>query len=167
MIDIDQRAADAVRLQLPATLLVRRPPDFPDLDLDLLELVLDKIDANPEIHDQQVYAGRGECGTAYCVAGWVTEMTKPVGWEFDWDARFMISIGALRYEAESFHITDGKGDDRSIAGYAQEQLGLSEREAVLLFASENTRPQLRRMFEVLRAGYTLTPTVAVAIRNTV
>src|SRR5690242_14729301 len=35
----------------------------------ILEREIERLRANPELYDQKIYARRGECGTACCIAG--------------------------------------------------------------------------------------------------
>lgn len=69
--------------------------------------------------------GRSECGTAYCVAGYVTQMMKGHDW----------LLGTTR--------------ESSISGTAQEVLGLTETEAEALFDGHNTLADIEYVTETL------------------
>lgn len=69
------------------------------LNLDLLVQVRDTIAANPDLHNQNYYAARGECGTTRCVAGWATylsgtydERTEHEDREYNADAARLLGL---------------------------------------------------------------------------
>lgn len=135
----------------------------PRPNLPLLRKVLSHIDAHPEEWVQQVYAVRGEtlrrvtdlrnsasgqalampvCGTAFCIAGHAVVMA---GHDIDWDSHGRADSAAMT--ASGDYIED----------VAKAELGLTDAEAVRLFAGPNTREDVQRYAErvAARAGEVL------------
>lgn len=52
------------------TELVPRPAIPPAFGKETAQWILDKIRAEPELHDQTSFLHRTECGTTRCIAGW-------------------------------------------------------------------------------------------------
>lgn len=77
----------------------------PTPNLPLLRAVLAQIDAHPERWNQKDYATRGECGTAFCVAGWAVHLTHPTE-----------ELGLSRYEADRlFRSSNSRGEVQYLA----------------------------------------------------
>lgn len=112
---------------------------------DLLMQVREKIVNEPEKHEQSRWARAfsdprkgGDCGTAYCVAGWAAVLD---GQKLAW-----IAFGDF-WEASV--LIGGVG----ISPYAMETLGLSMNEARRLFAGDNPRTHVLSMLDrLIEAG---------------
>jgi len=115
-------------------------------NVDLLMQVREKIVNEPERHFQGSWARAesdpredGECGTAYCVAGWAAVLD---GQELDWQ---LGDWGG--WDAD--YLADGKG----IWSYAQKALGLGAIERAILFAGGNSRQRVLSMLDrLIEAG---------------
>lgn len=109
---------------------------------DLLMQVREQIVTEPETHRQGVWAVAqsdprkgGDCGTAYCVAGWAAVLD---GQQLDWD-----EIGNGEWDASL--IVGGA----LISDHAQDALGLTYTEQCQLFRGDNTRPEVLAMLDKL------------------
>lgn len=115
-------------------------------NVDLLMQVREKIQTEPERHYQGLWAreiidpARGECGTAYCVAGWAAFLS---GEELHW-----IDFGKAR-QAEALLRRDEYGDPIYISNYARDALGLDRDEAIRLFAGGNKRDAVLKALDLL------------------
>lgn len=116
---------------------------------DLLMQVREKIVNEPEKHHQGEWAVAqsdpskgGDCGTAYCVAGWATVLD---GQSLEW-------ADAGDGEWDASHTTAGE----PIWGYAQAALGLADQERGRLFRGSNERfvvlDMLDRLIEAGKNG---------------
>lgn len=126
----------------------------PTPNLPLLRAVLAQIDAHPERWNQKDYATRGECGTAFCVAGWAVHLTHPTA-EFLWHEMTCDceDCSAGRFTEAASRLSDS----RSIDQLATEELGLTRYEAGRLFRSSNSRSEIQHQVEQIaaRAGESL------------
>lgn len=115
-------------------------------NVDLLMQVREKIVNEPEKHNQGSWATAqsdpregGDCGTAYCVAGWAAVLD---GQELDWQC------GSIGWMASWL-----AGMDRAIDTHARIVLGLTENEAFRLFLAENRRDDVLDMLDrLIEAG---------------
>lgn len=107
---------------------------------DLLQRTLAHIEAHPEEWDQEKWAQRTDCGTAYCFAGTAVHLADP----------------QLTPYFEGFDVTgfmqQPNGTKLHIPGLARKLLGLAEDEGHVLFDQENELGDLRRMVGNLIAG---------------
>lgn len=113
---------------------------------DLLMQVREKIVSEPEKHRQASWAFSkddprkgGDCGTAYCVAGWAAVLD---GQKLDWT-----ETGTGAWDA-SFTIGGAM-----ISEHAQDVLGLTYGEQSQLFRGSNTRSAVLAMLDrLIEAG---------------
>lgn len=113
---------------------------------DLLMQVREKIVNEPEKHHQGAWAVAqsdprkdGECGTAYCVAGWAAVLD---GQQLDWD-----EAGDGTWDAS--YTTTGA----MVGVYAQDVLGLTNDERRTLFRGHNERGEVLDMLDrLIEAG---------------
>lgn len=109
--------------------------------------VREKIETEPEAHDQRTWATAqsdpresGDCGTAYCVAGWAAVLDgQKLEWEENedgfWEALFL------------------EDSPVSIRLYAAQALGLTRPEGGALFAGHHSRGQvLAHLDALIEAG---------------
>lgn len=92
-------------------------PDLPELNADMLHRVADAIEAQPENYNQNEYAEVSDCGTRCCIAGWAARLDPRLDWDGEPLSRRGVTPGAVHR-----------------AG--QRALGLSEREAAVLFDAD-------------------------------
>lgn len=111
-------------------------------NIEKLEAVLNQIKAHPESHNQEVWAEKTECGTAYCMAGWAVALA---GYEFDWHSDGTTSSVITERTATSTHY-------ELIEEVATVVLGLDFCDAVELFHSLNTVDDLELMVKNLSNG---------------
>lgn len=95
---------------------------MPEINVPLLDKVLSHLIAHPDEWQQQSWARRSACGTAYCVAGHVAVMT---GHDVDW-GHDTFGSPALTTAGELIPVV------------AQRELGLTDVQRSLLFAGTNT-----------------------------
>lgn len=115
-------------------------------NVDLLMQVREKIVNEPEKHFQGSWARAesdpregGDCGTAYCVAGWAAVLD---GQELDWQ---LGDWGG--WEADFLK------NNRSIWRHAQQALGIGPVEEDILFAGDNSRERVLSMLDrLIEAG---------------
>jgi len=99
---------------------------------ELLEKTMQFILDHPEQHDQSAW-----CGTPQCFAGWAATLTgwaKVAGWDV--------------------YVRRGDREER-VSVVAAEELGLTEREANVLFNGGNDVSELQMMVKDLLNGDTL------------
>jgi hypothetical protein len=121
----------------------------------LLERVLAQIEAAPAQWDQGNYASQtdlanGECGTAYCFAGWAVALTYPAAkfaftdtqshWPTDRTATTVV-LNPAEFTGPAV-----------IDAVARDLLGISDKTAEVLFEGGNSLDDLRRMVADLVAG---------------
>jgi hypothetical protein len=111
-------------------------------NIEKLEAVLDHIKMHPESHNQEVWAEKTECGTAYCMAGWAVALA---GYEFCWRSDGTTSSVITERTATSTHC-------ELIEEIATAVLGLDFRDADDLFHSLNTVDDLELMVKNLSNG---------------
>lgn len=115
-------------------------------NVDLLMQVREKIVSEPEKHYQGQWARAasdprkgGDCGTAYCVAGWAAVLD---GQQLDWYGE-----GGV-YAAYNLAARDEYGGPISISRYARQALGLEYWEDTL-FSDTNTRERVLAAMDLL------------------
>lgn len=116
-------------------------------NVDLLMQVREKIVNEPEKHDQMSWARAlsdprkgGDCGTAYCVAGWAAVLD---GQEMSW------AFSPHANEWRSPYLANGQ----AVWRYAQEALGLDSSEEGTLFDGDNSRESVLDMLDrLIEAG---------------
>lgn len=143
-------------------------------NLPLMNKVMDKIEAEPDLHDQGVWSTfrtkirtqpsmpfdmtavelgvtPPTCGTAYCFAG---HAVYEAGHEILYAvADYRYDENDKKYEVE-FDATK-TGDGRSIKDVAGQELGLDDTEMAILFAPDRTRYQLRELVDAANNGESL------------
>jgi hypothetical protein len=112
---------------------VSAPENTPTLNIDLAEKVLAQITEHPELHDQQYYGMRRDCGTTHCVAGWAIALSPGVEFTWrPWDDGFEIDGVSL----PDYGVTDPEVAGRELLGLDLEAaehlfLDLDESEAIV------------------------------------
>jgi hypothetical protein len=102
---------------------------MPEVNHAEIENIIGYIEAHPEEWNQQDYASRYECQTAYCVAG---HACVRAGYTFQWeDGRTWAT-----------HLDDGH---TPISHRARQLLGLTDDQAITLFQASNTIDDLKRI----------------------
>lgn len=127
-------------LELDPEMLQAAPANIP-----LLRSILQQIDRDPSSWDQTAWGVRTDCGTAYCIAGHACVMTnRHVRWEQD---KYDLSVFYAQFTV----------DGRDIEDAASDALGLTQREADLLFDAYRSREQIQVIAEHIarRSGETL------------
>jgi hypothetical protein len=109
----------------------RGDPEGDDVtpNVPLLRQTMDHILAHPDLHRQNAWAIRTDCGTAYCFAGWACALS---GLRVD-----QRDFG--RYDGRAVHVTDG----RYIEIAARDLLGLDPLSAAHMFDADNTTADLK------------------------
>jgi len=130
---------------------VTEKPDLPERNVALLQETMAKIELNPELHDQSVWAN--VCGTAFCYAGHAAILAgaevprgKAIADGHWWcvNPETLESTGKTSMEL--------RGDDVQVDVFAARKLGLTEAEAGWLFDATRTRVELRLLVDALCAG---------------
>lgn len=113
----------------------------PVRNIPLLRKTLEHIEAHPEEHNQEFWALKTPCGTAFCFAGHAVQLA---GYEIDWGstdfgqpevhAHYVIAPGAPMAEY------------RTIAHVAYQELGLTRDEANALFKEYHS---LQRLYQLV------------------
>lgn len=106
----------------------------------LLRETMDTILAKPEAHNQEFYARRTECGTAYCFAGTALVLS---GEDF--------AFSSNHYGEVSWDLASGK----PLFITACMILGIRPDDAMTLFHGDNTVEDLKHMVDVLCTEGTL------------
>jgi len=112
------------------------------LNLPLFDKVMKLIELEPERWEQSTWAYKAECGTAFCFAGHVVNLTMPE------DAYFPFS----EFDRETARVVID-GAMNSISTVAMRELGISAGEAVALFNGGNTMTDIRRIRDFLVEKY--------------
>lgn len=106
------------------------------INVPLLEAALQEVIDHPELHYQRAFHKQTECGTAHCFGGWALALEG----------------AELVENALDFPFLGVRKPDGSIGNswnMARDALGLTEEQALRLFASENTRAMLELMVKDL------------------
>lgn len=112
-------------------------------NIPLLRQAMDAILANPEKHDQSMWATRTDCGTAYCYAGMTCHLS---GLEPDFDFIGADWACAIR------------GSDEVIREAATRLLNIDGTTAHHLFHAENTTADLKHYVdEITERGRIVEP----------
>lgn len=99
-----------------------------------MEAIIGYIEAHPEEWDQQLWATKLDCGTAYCMAGHaVVRAGYSIRWEDSLDGR---RVGNTCVDPVN-------GQVWSIETLARSLLGLTPTEALYLFAASNDLDDLK------------------------
>lgn len=115
---------------------------MPNRNTELLEATMQHINDHPETHQQFWWFNQHECGTGGCFAGWTWMIAgnQP-----------MQSL--VRHEDRTLRITDEVDDDITrLRAETTQMLGLTEKEADILFDANNTIPALQLMVKDLVNG---------------
>lgn len=126
---------------------------MPERNVELLEKTMQYIQDHPEQHAQESWMHATECGTAACFAGWACllaglEQVQGTGFA----TRSTVRSGPLTLtKAYKTNV----GEVVSIPSEAAAQLGLTEREAGILFDAGNTVDELKLMVKKLVNGEVL------------
>lgn len=107
--------------------------ELPTYNVDLMLQVRNQITTHPETHDQGSWA----CGTTACIAGWAVQLA---GHELDW------------YRDEGVTVAARTTSGGTIEEEAEEELGLSPREAVVLFFTHGNAEALALLNRMIEAG---------------
>lgn len=109
-------------------------------DIEQLDRALKWIEANPELHDQDMWATRTPCSTTMCVAMVVAVLNG-------WQPRFNDNdVTAWVVDPES------PGDPRAVDEVARELLGIDAVQEHALFISARGFADLRRMRDLIARG---------------
>jgi hypothetical protein len=113
----------------------------PQPNVELINKVIEQIDAHPETWCQDLWARKTDCGTSYCFAGWACVLA---GEEILWNehkvgedtfAAHVRTQGCASKEFGEYYVT--------IRERAQQLLGLGVIEADLLFDWANDREEIQ------------------------
>ena len=99
---------------------------------ELLEKTMQHIMDNPEQHDQGAWVN--SCGTAACFAGWACLLTQ--------GTKQCLDNETFSYQGKTKHAAD----------LAMDLLGLTHKEAAVLFSGNNSREGLQLMVKDLVNG---------------
>lgn len=114
-------------------------------NVELIQKVLDHITAHPDEWNQASWAVKRECGTAYCFAGHVVQMTGyEIAWDGDYDRAFHVKVKGLPVGLYSYANT--------ISYVARRELGLTDVESITLFDSDNTLSDLWKWANYITKG---------------
>jgi len=112
---------------------------------ELLRRTMDAVPANPELHNQKLWATQTDCGTAYCFAGWACKLS---GFEADFEFLEPNKAGVI----DAARLVGGDQIDYK----ASQLLGLDWWSAECLFAAENTTADLKELVdEICENGHVL------------
>ena len=109
------------------------------MNIELMQQVINQIEAHPKEWDQGTWGRKSACGTTMCFAGWAAHLS---GFKLVWAQRVTDPFAdALAVEAD--------GNRRDIFDAARDLLGLNEAQAKeLFFSSEHdTLPIARNMIK--------------------
>lgn len=131
-----------------------------DRNIVALKAVRDLIKKHPEKHDQEQWVNvpadlvkfndggtaLATCGTSACVAGWAVAMAG---------GKYLINRGC--HEAREgvyapHRVVDPVGNAHLIEVYAAKVLGLTDKEADILFEATNSREEVLDMLKALIKG---------------
>lgn len=111
-------------------------------NMEMIDKILDHIEAHPETWNQKSWAQKVDCGTAFCVAGHAVAMTYPKA-QFLFD-QYWKTADVVELEPD--------GEERHVSELAREILDLNEYQGDALFDEANTLSDLRAKAERLRNG---------------
>lgn len=104
------------------------------INIPLMRKVLEHITEHPEEHDQNVWAERGPCGTAYCMAGHTVVMT---GHKLSWESNEFEEDEVVTESVQTPILINGEEEGR-ISRVAAFELGLIESQWETLFLYSDT-----------------------------
>lgn len=114
------------------------------MNVELANLVLKEIKAHPDEWEQNSWAYRNECGTAYCFAGWAVKIARPDA-VFQWrNDSHVLGVGhasTVEVGGDRFPVT------LPIQDFAQQLLELNSLQATVLFAGGNHLDDLERIVD--------------------
>lgn len=130
-----------------------------ELNIELLEKTMQHIETHPEDWNQETW----RCGTGMCFAGHAATLA---GREWasenpDGDNSMMILAKPDEFDSASFEETYSHKTGRwtttdrkvvLVEDVARSELGLAEDEAEIMFEPDNTKADLRKMVDNLKAG---------------
>jgi hypothetical protein len=108
----------------------------PQPNVELINKVIEQIDAHPETWRQDYWAQKTECGAAYCFAGWACVLA---GDTIVWRSRD-ISCWA-----------EGPNAIECIHDRARYHLGIGVIESEMLFSGDNTREDIQEQVNQILA----------------
>lgn len=108
----------------------------------LLEIVYEFIKANPQTWIQSEW----RCKSGMCFAGHATQFAG-ASWTYP-----LTADGIKDSHFPCDDVTTPDGEVTSCEDFAQEVLGLTEREADALFAPGNDLPTIRTVLDIIEAG---------------
>lgn len=100
-------------------------------NVPLFRKIFEHIDAHPEEWNQDMWATKTECGTAYCFAGFAMAFSGEDEADFGPDP--FVKVGDVSHHTKS---------DKSIERVGREALGINEKDAETLFWARNTLDDL-------------------------
>lgn len=118
------------------------------INVDLLRQTLEYITAHPEEWDQEQWAIKDSCGTAYCAAG-TTVVLHDGKDAINWDSAHRRNYGSRLSTDEAIR---PDGEWIGIRDRAQELLGLNHFQADRLFDASNTLYDLWAIAESMTDG---------------
>lgn len=116
------------------------------LNLPLFDKVLDKIKTEPESWDQEHWAISNSCGTAFCFAGHVANLTMGEKDQILW---------AHGEDRDSASVLTVNGEPMLIGEFARRQLGIDGYYAEMLFKGNNTLTDIEKIREKMIKSYGL------------
>lgn len=124
---------------------------------DLLVEAMAQIEMEPGSWVQKFWLSRCEnflpednlCGTAGCLAGWVTILDADYLTEHGWVIDYTHQV-----------LSNKQGDTMSIGVYAADRLGLDQESAEALFFEDNTMDDLRVGVKAVLNGQDVTEAIA-------
>ena len=138
---------------------------LPTLDVERLDATLAFVLAHPEVHRQAAWVapshldasvqmpdGRTICGAAGCFAGWAVLIDRPdlTLWSDGAGDAYLIPTTAVDRVGDSWAAAYPESVD--VMDAARATLGLTDLEAMRLFNASNTRDDLARIVERIKAG---------------
>ncbi|MBF6062832.1 hypothetical protein IU500_13375 [Nocardia terpenica] len=114
-----------------------------------------------EVHyDRFIHTDDGvpTCETAMCFAGWVVELSPDIGWAYDAltlrdNVRGTPDEEPVYLRADLTTARDPETGQELLADeYAQQRLGLTDRQATALFDSHNTLDDLAEIIDRIETG---------------
>ncbi len=100
---------------------------MPERNPDLFREVGARIAAEPKLYNQKRYSRSTDCGTAYCIAGWVGQVLIEQSPQV---------YSRAKGDHDSIVIKTGRNRSiKHVGVIAAEELGLNEEEASILFDS--------------------------------
>lgn len=124
----------------------------PAPNVELLEQTYDHIAANPDQHRQDYY----RCETGMCFAGWAIELSGDAQWLFPpndpWYPYDLAPADGEEPDSVAVLDDDTQVPSVSAASRATRILGLTTREASLLFHPGNTLSRIRELIDNIKEG---------------